>query len=218
MIPAWLADLGVRVTEGWAEVFSRWAPPADARRSAVLVLLADGPSGPDVLLIERASGLRNHAGQAAFPGGGMDPTDDGPADCALREAAEEVGLDRSTVEVVAVLPELWISVSGYGVAPVLAWWDRPHPVVPVAVGEVAKVVRVPVADLVDPANRWQIRHPSGATGPAFGVAGMLVWGFTANLLDGLLSFAGLERPWNRADIRELPAPPSPDPRRLRNRS
>lgn len=217
MIPAWLAELGTRAADGWPEMFSRWAPPADARRSAVLVLLADGPSGLDVLLIERASGLRNHAGQPAFPGGGLDATDDGPADCALREAAEEVGLDRSTVEVVTVLPELWIPVSGYGVAPVLAWWERPHPVSPAAADEVARVARVPVADLVDPANRWQVRHPSGMTGPAFGVAGMLVWGFTANLLDRLLAFAGLDRPWNRDDIRDLPGVASPDPRVHRNR-
>ena len=131
MIPAWLADLGTRAADGWPEMFSRWAPPADARRSAVLILLADGPSGLDVLLIERASGLRNHAGQPAFPGGGLDPTDDGPADCALREAAEEVGLDPGGVDVLGMLPEVFIERTGFRVVPVLAWWRQPCAVAPV---------------------------------------------------------------------------------------
>ena len=66
------------------------------------MLFGEGPTGPDVLLIQRSDGLVNHPGQPAFPGGGTDPGDDGPVSTALREATEEVGLDHQGVEVVAV--------------------------------------------------------------------------------------------------------------------
>jgi hypothetical protein len=69
---------------------------------------------------------------------------------------------------------------------------------------VASVARVPLADLADPANRFRVRHSSGYIGPAFGVAGMVVWGFTAALLDALLTASGLSRPWDTRDVRPLP--------------
>ena len=162
----------------------------------MLILLADGPAGPEVLLIQRAEQLRKHAGQPAFPGGAADPEDGGPEDTALREAAEEVGLDRAGVRVVALLPELYVAPSGFAVTPVLAWWHAPHPVGVVDPAEVARVERVPVAELVDPANRCRVRHPSGYVGPAFTVRGMIVWGFTGAVLDRLLELAGWARPWD----------------------
>lgn len=82
--------------------------------------------------------------------------------------------------------------------------------VPVAVAdpaEVAAVVRVPVAELAAPANRLQVRHPSGFTGPAFDVAGLLVWGFTAGLLDRLLALGGWAVPWDTDRLRDLPVRP-----------
>jgi hypothetical protein len=69
--------------------------------------------------------------------------------------------------------------------------------------EVARVARVPLAELVDPANRYRLRHPSGYIGPAFAVADMEVWGFTAGLVDTILEAAGLARPWDTADVRSL---------------
>jgi hypothetical protein len=68
---------------------------------------------------------------------------------------------------------------------------------------VAAVARVPIAELVDPANRLCITHPSGWIGPAFEVRDMLVWGFTAGLTDRLLALGGWERPWDRTRTREL---------------
>ena len=62
---------------------------------------------------------------------------------------------------------------------------------------------MPIAHLVDPTNRFRVIHPSGVTGPAFTVAGMLVWGFTAGLLSGVLRLAGWERPWDVDDVRDL---------------
>ena len=207
-LPEWWQPLLDRSVRATAEDFTRLPTPGSGRPSAVLVLLGEEqPGAPDVLMLERAHTLRNHAGQPAFPGGAADPGDTGPADTALREAGEEVGLDRRTVRVVAELPSLWIPVSGFVVTPVLAWWREPHPVRPVDAGEVARVERLPVADLVDPANRLRVRHPSGWVGAAFRVRGMLVWGFTAGVLSALLDMAGWARPWDAtADPEELPPP------------
>jgi hypothetical protein len=71
--------------------------------------------------------------------------------------------------------------------------------------EVASVRRVPLAELAEPANRLSLRHPSGQRGPAFRAGGMLVWGFTAGLLDGLLRAGGWEQPWQPSRIEDLPA-------------
>ncbi len=159
---------------------------ATARRSAVLILFGEGPKGPDVLLIEKSAHLRSHAGQPAFPGGGVDPGDDFPVGTALREAEEEAGIDPAGVRVLATLQELFLPPSNRLVVPVVAWWDDPRDVTVGDPHEVARVARVPLADLTDPANRYRLRHPSGYVGPAFCVADMEVWGFTAGLLDAIL--------------------------------
>jgi len=204
-LPGWWEPLLTRVATAEATDFSRLPTPADGRESAVLVLLGEeAPGEPDVLILQRAATMRSHAGQPAFPGGAADPDDTGPAATALREAAEEVGLDPDTVTVVAQLPTLWIPVSNFLVTPVLAWWHEPHEVRPVALAEVEAVARVPVSHLVDPANRLRIRHPSGFVGPAFAVGGMLIWGFTAGVLSALLELAGWAKPWQTDRIEDLP--------------
>jgi 8-oxo-dGTP pyrophosphatase MutT (NUDIX family) len=207
-LPAWCQQLSRGVGEPSA-TRSRPLPDSAAggRLSAVLVLFGedDPAAGPDVLLMERAADMRNHAGQPAFPGGAADPGDADPAATALREAAEEVALDPTTVRVLATLSPLWIPVSRFVVTPVLAWWRAPHPVHPRQPAEVARVTRVPVAELVDPANRLRVRHSSGHVGPAFRVHGMLVWGFTGAVLSDLLDLGGWARPWDRhAEPAELP--------------
>ena len=185
------------------------SPSASTRRSAVLILFGEGPAGPDVLLIEKSAHLRSHAGQPAFPGGGADPGEDYPVGTALREAQEEAGVDPAGVRVLATLPELFLGPSDNLVVPVVGWWDDPREVTTGDPREVARVARVPLAQLVDPANRFRIRHPSGYVGPAFGVADMVVWGFTAGLLDAVLEAAGLNRPWDTRDVRPLAVPPAP---------
>src|SRR5690242_15209406 len=179
-------------------------PTATARRSAVLILFGEGPEGPDVLLIEKSVHLRRHAGQPAFPGGGADPEDDYPVGTALREAEEEAGVDPDGVRVLATLPELFLGPSDNLVVPVVGWWEDPAEVSIGDPREVARVARVPLAELADPANRFRVGHPSGYVGPAFGVADMVVWGFTAGLLDAILEAAGLAVPWNLDDVRPLP--------------
>lgn len=203
-VPEWLRQLDAEIPRVSPEHFSRFLPPdSGGRPSAVLVLFGEGEQGPDVLLIERAATLRSHAGQPAFPGGAQDPTDDGPVAAALREATEEVGLDASTVDVLGILPALWLPPSNFVVHPVVAWWRAPHPVRVVDEAEVAAVVRVPISELTDPANRFRVSHPSGFIGPAFGVGGLTVWGFTAGLLSGILTLAGWERPWDEDRIEPL---------------
>ncbi|MFI2710364.1 NUDIX hydrolase [Micromonospora sp. NPDC018662] len=204
--PGWFDSLLGRLGGAQAEDFTRLTTPeTGGRESAVLVLLGEEPgAGPDVLVLQRAATLRNHAGQPAFPGGAADPEDADARATALREANEEVGLDPSSVTVLAELPRLWIPVSDFVVTPVLAWWHDPHPVHPREPAEVAHVARLPVAELVDPDNRMRVRHPSGWIGPAFSVRGMLVWGFTAGVIDRLLEMGGWARPWPRSRVWELP--------------
>jgi 8-oxo-dGTP pyrophosphatase MutT (NUDIX family) len=206
-LPESLASLADAATTVCAEDLANALPPGEVGRPAAVLLLfwSDPEAGMQVLLIERSTGLRRHAGQPAFPGGAVDPGDAGPAAAALRETVEETGLDAAGVAVLATLPALYIPVSGYVVTPVLAWWRQPSPVGPVDVAEVAAVHRVKVADLVNPANRLQVRHRTGTVMPAFRVNGMLVWGFTAGLLDRLLRLAGWERPWSRGQVEDLPA-------------
>ncbi|WP_149264359.1 CoA pyrophosphatase [Actinomadura sp. K4S16] len=180
-------------------------PVPTARAAAVLILFGEGPSGPDVLLTERAATLNKHAGQPAFPGGRIDPEDDGPVAAALREAWEETGVEPSGVDVLCTLPELYLSHSRHRVTPVAGWWREPSEVAPGHPGEVAMVARVPISELVDPGNRVMVRHPSGLTdGPAFHVRDMLVWGFTAALLTRVLDAGGWNRPWDTSRVEDLP--------------
>jgi 8-oxo-dGTP pyrophosphatase MutT (NUDIX family) len=215
-LPDWFEPLLTRVGECRLEDFTMLRRPEGAagRPSAVLVLLGedeDRPGEPDLLVLQRAATMRNHAGQPAFPGGATDPGDADAAATALREANEEVGLDPSSAEVLALLPDLWIPVSGFVVTPVLAWWRKPHRVHPLQVSEVAHVARLPISELADPANRIRVRHPSGWIGPAFQVRGLLVWGFTAGVIAALLDMAGWSLPWEPARIVELPDASAPVP-------
>ena len=201
-IPDWLRKLADAA--GQMEVNPLIQPPASGgRASAVLVLFGGEPDDPDLLFIQRSADLRLHAGQPAFPGGAIDAVDGGPVAAALREAAEEVGVDPDGVDVVGTLPELFIPRTGFRVVPVLAWWRQPCAVAPVDLAEVAAVERVSVSELADPATRVMVKGPGGFLSPAFRVKGMLIWGFTAVLVDRLLALAGWDRPWDTAKVIDL---------------
>lgn len=209
--PDWLRPMLLALGSAQASELSRFTPPSDGsgRHSAVLILFASpgtaaGPDSADVLLIQRSATMRSHAGQVAFPGGATDPQDASAAATALREAAEEVGLRPDTVDVLTELPALWLPPSGFVVTPVLGYWHSPHPVGVVDEAEVASVHRVRLSELLLPANRFTVSHPSGYRGAGFAVDGLFVWGFTAGLLDRLLRLAGWEEPWDRELVRPLP--------------
>lgn len=206
VLPEWFTGLLSSLEDLSAADLVRLSPPPDAplRQGAVLILFGDGPQGPDILLTQRAADMRSHPGQPAFPGGSIDPSDTGPIAAALREAQEETGLDPSGVRVAKTLPQLYLPPSGFSVTPVLGYWVRPVPVRAADPREVAKAERVPVRDLVDPAHRVTVAHPSGFRGPGFEVAGMLVWGFTALLLDRLLEISGWAVPWAPGREAEVP--------------
>ncbi|GAA1995931.1 CoA pyrophosphatase [Nakamurella flavida] len=197
-LPGWLRPLAQRVDGAGLPPLPRamaQRAPADARRGAVLMLLGEGPAGPDLLLTVRADTLRAHPGQPAFPGGGADPGEDAVA-TALREGAEETGLHPEGVTPVALFPEVYVVPSRYRVRPVLAYWHTPGEVGPVDPAETAQVARVPIADLADPDRRGQVALRDGFVSPAFDVAGTIVWGFTGALVDLLVRAGGWERPWD----------------------
>jgi 8-oxo-dGTP pyrophosphatase MutT (NUDIX family) len=184
------------------------------RDAAVLVLFsgpADSPNGglpddADLLVTVRASTLRHHAGQAAFPGGAADPGDGGPIFTAMREATEETGIDTSRLTPLATLEKMFIPPSGFHVVPVLAYSPDPGPVSVVDESETAVVARVPVRAFINPENRLMVYRKENTrrlAGPAFLLNEMLVWGFTGQVISAMLDVAGWARPWNTEDVREL---------------
>ena len=184
------------------------------RDAAVLALFSgpeDAPAGEvpkdaDLLLTVRASTLRHHAGQAAFPGGASDPGDTGPVDTALREAREETGIDTRRLQPLATLEKTFIPPSGFHVVPVLAFSPDPGPVSVMDEAETAIVARVPLRAFVNPENRLMVYRNTLTrrfAGPAFLLNEMLVWGFTGQVISALLDCAGWALPWNTDDVREL---------------
>lgn len=220
------AALAAVAGPGAAPLVPAMPSTTDPRAAAVLMLFGvlDGiPSARpavadavhrdlDVLLLARASTLRSHPGEIAFPGGRIDPGDtDAPA-AALREAREETGLDPSGVEVLGTLPAVPLAHSNHLVRPVLGWWREPTPVRVVDERESAAVFRTPVADLLAPANRGVTVLRRGGQewrGPAFTVRSdqgvHTLWGFTAMLLDALFDRLGWTEPWDAAHELPLPA-------------
>ena len=126
----------------------RWsANIVQLRPAAVLVLLIDGPTGPCVLLTERSADLTDYPGQLSFPGGAADTQDDGPVATALREAAEEVGLDPDSVQVIGLLPQQALPDTGFLVTPILAWSKRLTSIQSANYAEVAATYQVPLREL-----------------------------------------------------------------------
>ncbi|MGV0733898.1 MULTISPECIES: NUDIX hydrolase [Mycobacteriaceae] len=184
------------------------------RDAAVLVLFSgppsqqagDIPESADLLVTVRASTLRHHAGQAAFPGGAVDPDDSGPVATALREANEETGIDPHRVHPLAVLQKVFIAPSGFQVVPVLAYSEDPGPVSVVDPAETAVVARVPLRAFINPANRLMVYRDARSRRwamPAFRLNEMLVWGFTAQVISAMLDVAGWAQPWDDTEVRGL---------------
>lgn len=153
------------------------------RPAAVLVPLQTGPRGVELVLTKRASHLKHHPGQIAFPGGKIDAEDDGPVAAALREAREEIGLSPANVDILGQFPA-HETVTGYTMTPIFGLIRTPFTPIPER-GEVEEVFTVPLAHVTDPARfrverrRWLgewRRYYAVPYGPYY------IWGATARIL------------------------------------
>lgn len=161
-------------------------PPPPHRRAAVLVPVVCRSEGPALILTQRATGLRDHSGQVALPGGKIDPSDPGPAAAALREAHEEIALAPQDVRVLGYL-DPYLSGTGFLVTPVIGLAEPSGPFQPNPV-EVADVFEVPLAFLMDReryflrSREWQGRQRWFY---AMHFGERLIWGVTAGILNNL---------------------------------
>jgi 8-oxo-dGTP pyrophosphatase MutT (NUDIX family) len=187
-----------------ADELATVVPPAErplapafpgARPSAVLLALADGPTGPEVLLTKRSELMRHHRGEISFPGGRMDPGET-PVQTALREAHEEVGLSPDLVEPRGELQHLNTIVSRSYIVPIVATLSEPVELVPSS-PEVDRVLWVPVRSLTHGdryrSERWG-RPPTDRLIHFFELDDETVWGATAHLLAALLTAAAALSP------------------------
>jgi 8-oxo-dGTP pyrophosphatase MutT (NUDIX family) len=173
---------------GWKPGFA----PDQAKPAAALLLMFPVGGQPVILLTKRSSALPNHAGQVSLPGGAVDPGET-MEEAALREAEEEVGLDRSGVRVIGRLTPLHIPVSGFVLHPVVGVAGvrpdmRPEP------GEVDRIIQAPVAALLDPTRHRRVNRSIGAYDvemPYFDLDGEQVWGATAMVLAEFAAVLGV---------------------------
>jgi 8-oxo-dGTP pyrophosphatase MutT (NUDIX family) len=153
------------------------------RNAAVLIPVVDHRDGASVILTKRTETLRSHAGQIAFPGGRLDPTDPTPEYAALRETEEEIGLSPDEIEVVGRMPD-YVTGSGFRIAPILSV-VKPGFHLTINEDEVDDAFEVPLAFLMDPANHnrdsriWQEQERYFYTMP-FGER--YIWGVTAGII------------------------------------
>jgi 8-oxo-dGTP pyrophosphatase MutT (NUDIX family) len=155
------------------------------RPAAVLIPVVDHPE-PTVLLTQRTEHLSSHAGQIAFPGGKIDPTDASPLAAALREADEEIGLDATLIDPIGYL-DLYLTFSGFRILPVLAR-VIPNYELRINAREVADAFEVPLAFVMDEANhRRGSRDWKGITREYYEMpfGERYIWGVTAGILRNL---------------------------------
>ena len=184
-IPAGLTDpslipvSGDHGTDRMLEIIAREQP---IRPAAVLVPVVDHPV-PTVLLTQRAAHLNDHAGQISFPGGKIEPTDASPAQAALREAEEEIGLERQFIDPIGYL-DLYGTSFGFRILPTVAR-VRPGFKLRLNQAEVDDAFEVPLAFLMNPANHQlhskQFRGVE-RTYYAMPYEERYIWGATAGIL------------------------------------
>jgi len=157
--------------------------PISHKQSAVLVPLIKRPDGLSVLFTERASHLRNHAGQISFPGGRIEDDDADPIAAALRETEEEIGLPRRYVRTIGYLPEHLV-LTGYRIIPVVGLIE-PGFTLKLDPGEVAAAFEVPLSYLLNPEHHVSVDRVLGdVTIHAHDIpyGERLIWGATASIV------------------------------------
>ena len=165
------------------------ALPEQPREAAVLLPLYQREGRPYLLFTLRAPSLARHSGQISFPGGSRDPEDSSIVAAALRETHEEIGVPPASVHVLGVLRPVFTVVSNFLISPVVGWiGDEPLHLEPNP-GEVAEVIEVPLAHLVDPAifhaEVWQ-RGGHDVTVYFYDYGDYRIWGATARIVHDLL--------------------------------
>lgn len=154
------------------------------RQSAVLVTLYPLGGKMRMILLVRPANLRRHPGQIGFPGGAREERDLAPVDTALREASEEIGLDRSKAEILGLLPREFAYSSDFCIVPVLAWWPfeggpvlRPDPV------EVEALLTPSVTELGETPNlEWREERGRAFLYPVFPLGEHRLWGASARIV------------------------------------
>ena len=163
-----------------------WDPTdfvASSRTAAALLLLYPHEVGTAVPLTVRSSALTRHAGQISLPGGATDPGET-LVEAALREAAEEIGVDTSRVRVIGELTPVHVLVSGFTLHPVVGIVDE-RPDFRAAPGEVEQILEVALDDLRDASrirHGTRVREGVAVEYPYFDLLGHQVWGATAMVL------------------------------------
>jgi 8-oxo-dGTP pyrophosphatase MutT (NUDIX family) len=175
-----------RVEERLAGRAPRRLSPEGLTRSAVLVLLHDGPDGLQALLTQRSDGVRDHQRQVAFPGGVAEPGDADEVATAIRESVEEVGLDPARIRLIGRLDD-YRTITGYHVTPIVAATTCYEGLSP-RTGEISEVFAFPVERMGDPRV---LRIPGALWGRDEDVLFVawhdhLIWGATARMLHNLL--------------------------------
>lgn len=190
VLAGWAASLAATLQRRYRQPAQQPQSAVTLRPAAVLVLLTDGPTGPRALLTERAADLGDYPGRLTFPGGGADRGDTGSVSTALREAAEETGLDPASVNILGVLPALADPESKFLVTPVIAWTACPQYTGPVNLAEVAAVHEVDLAQvsafLASATPLGAHHHRQGRPAPQLSHLGVL----TATVLDTLSALLG----------------------------
>jgi 8-oxo-dGTP pyrophosphatase MutT (NUDIX family) len=195
------ADAALGTTELLTAIGQRSGRPVlqpfpDARDSAVLVVLHDGPDGPETLFTKRSMRLRNHRGEISFPGGRLEPGET-PVHAALRESWEEVGLDPDGVTVHGELDHLATVVSRSHIVPIVASVAE-RPVLLAAEEEVDRIMWVSLAELARPDTfREEIWGEPPLDRPIFffELDDETIWGATGRMLHQLLRLAhGIDEP------------------------
>ncbi|KQQ45323.1 DNA mismatch repair protein MutT [Duganella sp. Leaf126] len=165
------------------------ADGSPATAASVLIALVRRAEGLSLVLTQRNADLTDHPGQISFPGGRAEAYDASPVDTALREAEEEIGLDRTHVEVLGTLPDYYTG-TGYRVTPVVALVTPPLSL-QADPGEVEEIFEVPLAFLMDGLNhqRLSVELPSGRRSfYAMPYGTYYIWGATAGMLRNLFHF------------------------------